>query len=962
MKDYRRSSLIFALILVQLLVVTAATVQAAGLQAAGRQAVQGDEPVLYERYDVYIDVREDGTFHVREEQEILFNESLRTAFAEIPLDYVGEIRNVQVAEDGTAYTQVSGTPANAGTYGVSYEQQAVAVEWMYEETVPGESRTFIVEYDVAGGLWIYEDGDILEWRAVPADRSGVPVLSSTVTVTLPQGAGAETLQANAFGPPFSVEIGERQVVFTTESEIADGVAFQIMVGFDHGLVEGTVQPWQRAEDSAELAYSVRSVETELAIGAGGEVQVTELQTVAVEEGILYGGQRAIPLAYVDGLVDFSVAEGEQPFVLLNQFDPNCESCAWLEENRGPGDWIRLNRGTGTMTLDEEAAGQVQVGWTAPPLVKGEETTFVLRYTAVGALQIGEEAQILAWTAVSGFDVPVAAARILLQLPPDVPAGSVEVQGGAVETLEDGRLLVAHDDPLAAGDSWQVRIALPPNATTGPKPVWQQEMEEVVLAADEIREDIRQEEIRRSRLQLAFGLLGGLLLVGGLLLLGLMWYLWGRDAEAAAVPQYLSDPPSDLPPGIVAYLLDEKPTPKGVLASLFHLATLGLLRIELSDPLKLARNWEDELVEEQMIETSDGDTAPVPVHMVRLFNGLRPHLGSELTPLSQVTSHFPQIIPEVYYAMGQEATGFFAQLPGQARRRWLVYGQWLVLGGVGLALAAALFYVPALGWVAAMPAVALAIVGAALIVVSRWMPRRSAAGVEEAARWRAFEQYLRNLQQYGDQEDAQRILDRHFAYAVALDVEDVVLSQAEQMDTVVPTWTQPVIIYRPSGAPGPSMEPSPLPGPLRRRPATQGKLPGASVQAPQGRESVRRSAPSLAGMADALASQLEGANDSLTRTLSQAVGEVNETPFELVWRGARGAGKLTWSATTTSLEIMETILDEASSGGGSSSYRGSTGSGRSSSRSSWGSSRSSRSSGRSSSSRRSGGGGRRGFGR
>lgn len=944
-----------------------------GSPAARIAAAQGEGDVTYLRYDVDIEVQEDGVFHVREEQEILFDDAFRTAFAEIPLAYVSEIRNVAVSEGDQPYTVVSGSPGRPGTYSVSYEQENVFVDWMYEETMPGETRTFVVEYDVSGGLWIYEDGDILEWRAVPADRSGVPVLSSSVTVTLPAGIAADEIEAFAFGPDFVTEITESRVVFTAEGEIEDGTAFHIMAGFPHGVVNAAVQPWQREEDSAELAYRIRAVDVTLDIGAGGVVEVTERQTVAVDEGVLYGGARTIPLAFVDGLTDFSVSEGEAPYVMLDRFDANCEACAWVEERQSGDSWIRLNRGAGSIIIDEEAAGETLVGWTAPPLVKGEETTFVIRYLVAGALQVTEEGQTLAWTPLAGFETPVETAQINVVLPPGVNAEAVQVEGGSVEAIEDGRLVIGRDGSLPAGESWPVRLTLPPGATAATAPIWQQQLEDVVAEADAIQEQMRQEQIRRARLQLAFGVGGLLLLLGGLLAVGLVWYYWGRDSAVTVAPDYLSEPPSDLPPGIVAYLLDEKPTPKGVLASLFHLATLGLLRIELTDPLRLALNWEGELAEGQTIESPDGEVVAIPEHMVILFNGLREHLGEKLTPLSQITIHLPALIPRVYYAMGQEATQFFSQLPGDARRRWLVIGQWIVLGGVGLALAAALLYLSQLGWVAIVPALALVVVGAALIIVSRWMPQRSEAGVEEAARWRAFENYLRQLQQYGDNKDAQRILDRHFAYAVALDVEEVVLAQAEAMEATMPTWTRPVVLHGPARAPGQSTLPG-TQGPLRRDPAMN--LPGDGGRRPRlGGEGVGREGagaegglPSLSGMSDALATQLERANSGLTRTLQQAVGEVGDTPFQMVWRGAQGAGKLTWEATTTSLEIIDAILDEASSGGGGTSYRGSSGgSSRSSSRSSWGSSRSSRSSSsrsssRSSSSRRSGGGGRRGFGR
>ncbi len=941
---------------------------AAAWPAAGRVAAQQEEPVVYLRYDTHIDVREDGSLLIREEQEILFGDAFRTAFAEIPLDHVTEIRNVTLAENGRPYTEASGAPNRPGVYQVSFEEDSIFVEWMYEETSPGETRTFTLEYEVIGGLWVYEDGDVLEWRVVPADRGGAPVRSSTITVSLPPGAAASA-ETFAFGPDYRTEISDDQVRFTVDEAIPDGTAFQIMVGFEHGLVAASVQPWQRQEDSAELVYSIPQVEVSLQVTANGLIQVTERQTVTVDAGVLYGGQRTIPLAFVDDLAAFAVLEGEIPYDSRPERNAACESCFWVEEQGGLEPWIRVQRGSGQMVIDEAAAGQVHVAWTAPPLVRGEQTTFVIRYTAEGALQLREDAEVLSWTPLSGFDVPVQNARLLLDLPPGIRAQDVTVEGGAAAATGNGRLVIEREQPLPAQEAWQVRLTLPADATSGPAPRWQQEMEAVIGEAQAIQAELLSRERALARQRLAFGVGGLMLLTGGLFAVGIAWYLWGRDSESGVVPEYLSEPPSSLPPGIVAYLLDEKPTPKGVLASLFHLATLGLLRIKLTDPLRIARNWEAELAPGQTIETVDGDTATIPEHMALLFNGLREELSQDPTPLAQHASRLPQIIPQVYYAMGQEASAFFAQLPDEARRRWLVYGQWIVLGGAGLAVAAAIVYAGRVGWVAVLPALALMVVGTALIVVSRWMPQRSAAGAEEAARWRAFERYLRNLQQYGDTAGAQRILERHFAYAVALDVEEVVLAQAGEMGGHVPTWTRPVVLQEPIMGRDSAGRPS-VQGPLRREPVASVPGEGGGVLGKRLPSAEREAAtPSLAGAAASIASHLEQANASLTNTLQQAVGQGDETPFELVWRGARGAGKLTWKATTTSLEIIDAILDDASSGGGGGSYHGSSGSRSSrSSSSSWGSSRSSsrsRSSGsssRSSSSRRSGGGGRRGFGR
>ena len=86
---------------------------------AGRDAAIQDPPITYLRYDVEITLKANGNFVVREFQEIQFDGQFRTAFAEIPLDYVTEIRNVRVWEGHTPYRQVEnaewGSPTRSGS-------------------------------------------------------------------------------------------------------------------------------------------------------------------------------------------------------------------------------------------------------------------------------------------------------------------------------------------------------------------------------------------------------------------------------------------------------------------------------------------------------------------------------------------------------------------------------------------------------------------------------------------------------------------------------------------------------------------------------------------------------------------------------------------------------------------------------------------------------------------------------
>jgi uncharacterized membrane protein YgcG len=379
-------------------------------------------------------------------------------------------------------------------------------------------------------------------------------------------------------------------------------------------------------------------------------------------------------------------------------------------------------------------------------------------------------------------------------------------------------------------------------------------------------------------------------------------------------------------------------------------------------LRLQRNWPDELVEGQMLETATGQTVTVPGHLVFLFNALRPHIPVDKPiALTAISSYFQSVLPGTYVDMAEEANRFFTQRPEVARHRWLSLGQGLVLAGIGLAAVAWYFYQADLGWVVQAPPLALVLVGLTVMLVSRWMPQRTTVGVEEAARWRAFRTYLASLKSYSNLPEAQKILDRYFPYAVALDVEEVVLAQAEMLGAAMPVWTQPVRLEAITEPPqiaggeqsGGSKEERP-PVPLRVVPAAGTPEPGPAGSSPALPSEAAPARLSLQGLSDQLGQTLAKASRHIDQVMNTAMGNTQgDTPFQLVAKGAGATARTTWKATHSTMDVLGDILESAATGSGSGGYSGSS----SRSRSSWSSSSSSRSS----SSRRSGGGGRRGFG-
>ena len=927
-------------------------------------APQPQRSVAYERYDVDIDVQQDGSLLVAETYRLRFEGEFRTGFAEIPLNNVTDIVEVKVRE-GT-HTYVRGG-SGSGTFSLERGYDAIRVDWEYEPTSGTETRTFTVEYRVLGGLWVYPDVDWLAWKAVPADRSGIPTEASRVTVRLPAAVDPDRLVTSVKGVQASIEVAdERTVIFDAVGAVPDGTAFEVQVGFPHGMTDAQVTDWQRTADEAITSYRWTDFTVDLQLSEDGSMTVIENQTLSVDVGNLYSGHRTIPWLYLDGITDVAVQSGGQSYQFSEQ---PCDFCYVVEESPGRDDWARFDGDQ--VVIDSDRAGSTLVEWAFPAVSTGETKSFQLRYTALGTVRVLSDTQEINWTAVfADRDAEVEAATVYLHLPPTVSREDVDVSGGTAAVQPDGTIRVDHDGPVSPGSDWAVAIRMPADATSARKPAWQAQLEQELQKEQAYIQAERQKAVRLARWQVGLGALGCLLPVIGLTGVLGAWYLWGRDRAAPPVAAYLTDPPSDLPPGVVAYLVDERPTVKGVLADLLRLATLGLISVDLQqEDFTIQLNWTEEIGPEEVVRVPDGEPVELVEHERTLFNLLVERIGelrslSEgegedqafATPFSRIQEAFSRKLPVIYEQMGQAASQYFSVLPETARRRWRWAGQNVVLAAVALGLFG-LCGMTALGWPACAPPAGLAVVGLILMGASRWMPQRTTLGIEEAARWRAFRRHLKNLKLFDDVEVAQDVLDLYFPYAVALDVDEIVLQQAEQMDARVPIWMvpAPVEVSRPSptGARQPTLtrrvadglrvpRATSVPRPAKARPRLSERPVGADL--------------SLQGLSNRLSRSLNSASRSLSSVLNAAAGDLDDddSPFEVAVRGAGKATRMSWKAGTATMRVLGDILEESSSGGGGGGFSG--GGFRSSSWSSGGSSYSS-----GSSSRSSGGGGSRGFG-
>lgn len=215
-------------------------------------AAQG-KTLHWERYDVTIDIHQDGTFTVTEDQIIAFTSgTFREGYAVMPLSKVESIDNVQVFEDGEPYTS-SSSQGMPGTYSVSTYGGELEILWWFDPA-SNESRNFTIQYDVSGGLRVYEDvgRDQLWWRAIDEDFAA-DIREASVTVNLPESVPQEQLNVAHYERGIDgvqTEMLSGDQIRYTASNIDQGDALEVRLEFPK--ITAAVEPdWQEAAEKQE---------------------------------------------------------------------------------------------------------------------------------------------------------------------------------------------------------------------------------------------------------------------------------------------------------------------------------------------------------------------------------------------------------------------------------------------------------------------------------------------------------------------------------------------------------------------------------------------------------------------------------------------------------------------------------------------------------------------------------------
>ncbi len=574
----------------------------------------------------------------------------------------------------------------------------------------------------------------------------------------------------------------------------------------------------------------------LTVQGNGDIAVEETEEITFTSGSFHFGYRAIPLGRVEKITDVEILERRGDRLVAYKASPSNDEY--------------------TFTTDIDSDNNLVLYWYFP-YTQNSTHTYIIRYVVKGGLRIYDDGDQVWWKAVPpDRNFPVTASQVKVTLPTTFNPDQLKFESyGADATgyIANGSTVIFTANNIAGGEELEVRVQFPHGVVQAQPPAWQ--------AAD----DAQRAAVEKwgPVFDLGFLALGILLFFGGPLAVYLLWYTRGRDAPAGAVSDYISEPPSDLRPGVVGTLIDEKADMEDILATLVDLAQRGAIHIEeVNNPgffgIGSGRDF--------IYHLRDATVAQKPYEKTLLSKIFG---ASSQRKLSDLREQFYTVLPTLKNELYDELVqaGYFPSSPDKTRKLYMGLG-------VAFAILSAVFGFFLLmltglySGMAICPTISLVITGIGLIFVGRHMPRKTRAGAEEAARWQAFKRYLQNIEKYGDLDEAKEKFDKFLPFAIAFGIEKNYLRQFEKIPNMTaPAWYGPPIWmyghgghrddYGSGGLSGSSM--SGAPGPLA----------GSSSSRPSLSDASKSMGTSLSAMSAGLGSMLSSASRTFTSAPSSS---------------------------------------------------------------------------------------------
>ncbi len=599
-------------------------------------------------------------------------------------------------------------------------------------------------------------------------------------------------------------------------------------------------------------------DVDINVNTDGSLDVVETQAITFTSGTFQRGFRSIDGSKLSDITDVTVADENGPYQESSSGAP------------------------GTFSVDQQGQNTV-INWYFDPTADATRT-FTVGYRVEGGLRYYKDGDQLWWQAVYGDrQFPVNKSVVTVHLPPPAVIQNLDnyFTAANIEKVDEQTARFTATERIPAGQMFEVRAQFTPGVVAGAPAAWQAAADAEAAAKDKQAEYDRKwrpvANVAALSVTLLFAVLAPLALY-------LLWYQRGRDATTDFVAEYLPEPPSDMPPGMVGTLVDEKADLQDVLATMVDLARRGYMTMEQLQPKKgsFGLTGQSDFTYKLLKDPDDKLKYYEKLLLTSVFG------DEKERKLSSLKEKFYIHLPKLRSALYDEVTkaGLFTSNPDSVRTRWGALGVSVLF--VAFAVSCVLIALASsyTDFALCLP-FGFLVFGVGIIVLARYMPRRTAAGAEQNARWRAFRTYLEQIDKYTQLDRATELFDRYLPYAIAFGLEsDYIRKWSAVPAAPVPPWYMPYPSHGPIYSSGPGTpaghvpgHASPAPRPAAEQPG-MGGLSGASQQMAGG----------LAAMSTGLTGMLSQASSTLTsRPAPQGGGWSSSGGHSGGWSGGGWSG-------------------------------------------------------------------------
>ncbi len=490
-------------------------------------------------------------------------------------------------------------------------------------------------------------------------------------------------------------------------------------------------------------YAAERFDSSIMVREGGSLSVTETVTFKFVGGPFTYVFRDIPTDKTDGIVIESASMDDQT----------------------------MQQGRGTGQVEITYGNPVKVTWHFAP-VTDQTHTFVLTYQVQGVVQKAQNADVLNWIALpTNYAYTIRSSTIAVSYPEQaVLIGTPEVvQGPAKVSTTTGTVVFsAHD--LKPNTRLEIGLKFHSGSVIKQAPQWQQ-LQELSIA-----------------LILPF-LIGGLAIfvVGSLVMI--FYYRRHRRRPSIIGEETIpiTAPPNDFPPAIAGALLVHTPNWNNALSTLFDLAKREVLLISESDkPKKWYSRHPEFLIE---LQSQPPDLRPHELGLLALLFETKKGMDTS-TSISRISRTYTSRYRRFNNPLKQEMSdmGLLDIEQRHIRRSFFIISLLLfILGCIGI-LICLLFGMPTGTWPSLF--LPLGVVGISITMAVLWgiFSILSEEGMQDAARWKAFSHYLRDITHGKELDLPPDVFERYLIYATTFGLaEKWVKYFQKQGMAIVPPW-------------------------------------------------------------------------------------------------------------------------------------------------------------------------------